>query len=108
MADCECLRCGHKWGSRKEHPKKCPGCQNPHWDQPKTRRRRGLVVSSPRVMKSVGEAVEAVQPTTSQTEPVNLSRRVTGSGDLCSVGSPQFDRIKQARERAEKLLEGIL
>ena len=75
-----CLRCGYggnglpKWLPRVEHPKKCPCCQNPNWDKPRTRRVRKMAITPE--MKVT--AVEVV------------------------------DRIKQARERAEKLLEGLL
>jgi DNA-directed RNA polymerase subunit RPC12/RpoP len=38
-----CLRCGHEWTPRKPSPMKCPGCQNPGWSKPRTRRRKEVV-----------------------------------------------------------------
>jgi DNA-directed RNA polymerase subunit RPC12/RpoP len=38
-----CLRCGNQWTPRKTDPKKCPGCQNPGWNKPRTRRRKEVV-----------------------------------------------------------------
>ena len=63
------MRCGNDWKPRKPHPKKCPQCQNPHWDKPKTR--------------GVRVAVKVAQV-------------------------EEVDRLKLARDRAHKLLEGIL
>ena len=28
---CNCLRCGHEWGSRSKQPKRCAGCGAPNW-----------------------------------------------------------------------------
>jgi hypothetical protein len=73
MAVCLSPSCGYEWTPRKGHPKKCPKCQNPHWDKPRTRRR---VMESTHAERTVA-AVENV------------------------------DRLKQARERAEKMLERL-
>jgi hypothetical protein len=84
-----CLRCGYEWTPRKENPKKCPSCQNPGWNTPRTRRRRVVI---PRV-----ESRPEVVPVTAEgVRPVPEEAK-TGSGE--------FDRIKRARERAERMLE---
>ena len=28
-----CLRCGHRWGTTRERPKKCPDCGSFYWDK---------------------------------------------------------------------------
>jgi hypothetical protein len=85
-----CLRCGYDWTPRKENPKKCPSCQNPGWNTPRTRRRRVIV----------HEVI------TQECNPVPTSAE-SGSGSTNAEAESGLDRIKQARERAEKLLETI-
>lgn len=85
-----CLRCGHEWNPRKEHPKKCPGCQNPGWDKPKRRERRSSV--TPEALVQAVEALDRLKKT--DPAPVEVEQSV--------------DRIAEARKRAEKLLEGLL
>ena len=87
-----CLRCGNEWTPRKEHPKKCPGCQNPNWDKPRTRHRRVVVVKH--------EASKERDPVPAQAEG--------GSGSAVAAEESGLDRIKQLREQAEKFLEGLL
>ena len=29
----KCLRCGHEWPSKQEHPTICPRCKSPYWDK---------------------------------------------------------------------------
>jgi len=36
----KCLRCGHDWASKQDHPTICPGCKTPYWDKPKINNRR--------------------------------------------------------------------
>jgi len=31
----KCLRCGHEWPSKQEHPITCAKCRSPYWDKPK-------------------------------------------------------------------------
>ena len=84
------MRCGNHWTPRKPNPKKCPACQNPGWSTPRTRRRRAVV---PRI-----ESRPEVVPVTAEgVKPVPVEAE-TGT---------EFNRIKQARERAEKLLEAL-
>ena len=44
LAMIQCLRCGYEWEPKKDKPKKCAHCQNPNYDKPRTRLRRGLKV----------------------------------------------------------------
>ena len=30
-----CLKCGHTWLSRVDHPASCPRCKSYTWDQPR-------------------------------------------------------------------------
>lgn len=32
-----CERCGHEWVPREstKHPRVCPSCKSPYWDQPR-------------------------------------------------------------------------
>ena len=30
-----CLRCGHTWESRDEHPVRCASCKSPYWWKPR-------------------------------------------------------------------------
>jgi hypothetical protein len=82
-----CLRCGNEWTPRKPSPKKCPGCQNPGWSTPRTRKRKVVMPNGPIPIPQCEVAGESASAETPTPEPV--------------------DRIKQARERAEKLLEQI-
>lgn len=42
-----CLRCRNEWTPRKEHPKRCPSCQNPNWDRPTKRKRQPVESKEP-------------------------------------------------------------
>lgn len=42
-----CLRCGHDWESKNEHPVKCPNpkCPSPvYWDRPRIRQPKGVII----------------------------------------------------------------
>ena len=107
MADC--LRCGNEWTPRKEHPKKCPECQNPNWDKPRTRHRRVVVVSSPKVLAEiVPNEAEECNPVPAAAESGQGSSVAAEEGRVIGTGDELFDRIKQLREQAEKFLEGLL
>ena len=45
-----CLRCGHKWVPKKEHPRVCPKCLRTHFDIPPDMKRRLRVHSKQRVV----------------------------------------------------------
>jgi len=38
----KCLRCGHEWPTRLEHPLRCanPKCKSPYWDKPRRMQQR--------------------------------------------------------------------
>lgn len=65
-----CLRCGNEWTPRKEHPKRCPGCQNPNWNRPRKRAKKIEVeiVHVPRsewpaeVVKMLDDAIQSTEP----------------------------------------------
>lgn len=85
-----CLRCGHEWTPKVAVPKKCPGCQNPRWDKPKTRGRR-----------AVNNEVRAQECDTVSPQAES------GQGTATAEEESGLSRIKQARERAEKILEEL-
>ena len=35
--NCECHKCGYSWHSKVEHPRECPSCKSPRWDEPYAR-----------------------------------------------------------------------
>lgn len=85
-----CLRCGNEWTPRKEHPKRCPGCQNPNWNRPRKNRRASVA-----------------QP----VEQVTLNHEVEGSIPSGStipepecVRTPEKDSLSILKARADDLL----
>ena len=55
LAQRTCLRCGKSWWPRAQNkPKRCPGCKNPYWDQP----RREREPPTPRTYEALTKALQ--------------------------------------------------
>ena len=55
LAQRTCLRCGKSWWPRSQSkPKRCPGCKNPYWDQP----RREREPPTPRTYEALTKALQ--------------------------------------------------
>ena len=55
LAQGTCLRCGKVWWPRAQSkPKRCPGCKNPYWDQP----RRQKEPPTPRTYEALTKALQ--------------------------------------------------
>ena len=55
LAQRTCLRCGKVWWPRSQSkPKRCPGCKNPYWHQP----RRQKEPPTPRTYEALTKALQ--------------------------------------------------
>jgi DNA-directed RNA polymerase subunit RPC12/RpoP len=95
-----CLRCGNEWTPRKANPKRCPGCQNPNWNRPRTKRRKtvtGLELCG--VVRQVAESagVQVIEDEMVPGGTVSLSQEL-------AIPIPS---ISEARRRAEELFKRL-
>lgn len=97
-----CLRCGNRWTPRKEHPRKCPGCQNPNWNRELKRKRRegsSSVVERPSAKVS--------------SDPMAHSKddNAEGGSSVQIPASPhqliEKDSLSEAKARAEALFRAL-
>jgi DNA-directed RNA polymerase subunit M/transcription elongation factor TFIIS len=88
-----CLRCGHRWETRKKTglPAQCPHCKSPYWNTPRQYQRvmREAVKAAPAGVASV--AIHTGQGTkVAEQEALYLRRnRVESLYDRQVLGSPK-------------------